>query len=306
LSVKDGITFDHCLDFTSKRNMSLMGSGKPWNNWSDGPLKETNQIENWSVPHVEQKTIDLFYCLLYSYISLNGLILDNKVPLKWLQNSFFIYDGCDEYFTDTSFCSTWEPEFSILDTKPFFLSKTPYHDSLSWTKKKYYLEFRKGQIDFYINILKDEHLIIDEINGFYFINDKTREFVLNQYKNTRKFNFPVLSQPNCGLYINYRNADYQSKTLFNEVNIKIPEKSTLFDIYWPEYLDYCHGNTVALDYRSFSEYQNTNPTLNYAISLSKYQESLLLLYSYMDFNCTREMFRNQSIYYHYDKDWNYK
>jgi hypothetical protein len=37
----------------------------------------------------------------------------------------------------------------------------------------------------------------------------------------------------------------------------------------------------------------------------KYQESTLLLYSYLNFICTRDLYKNRSIYYSYTKDWTF-
>jgi len=152
-----------------------------------------------------------------------------------------------------------------------------------------------------INILKREGLLETSIGSFYFVSDKTRQNICNQFTHTDKFSFPSLT-PQAGLYTNYRNMNYQLSK--NEEDLSLSSLSA-YDLFHSEYLVFCKNNDSALKYKTFFEYIENNKKLKLDRALANYQESSLLLYSFLDFLCIRELYKNKSIYYSYTKDWNF-
>lgn len=241
--------------------------------------------------------IDVFYCLLYSFVNLNGFISDDRLPAKWLEDSFLIYFGVKRFIIDLDDgILDYSPEFSSLKTLDLYLLNSSYFDT-AYMEKKGLREFKKATVNFCINTLKRNGLLEHSVGKSYFVNNSVKNNVLKHYHDVKTFSFPTLSNRN-GSFVNHRNADYQSIDSSKDFDLPLNP----FDVYYVEYMDYCNGNDLALNYRSFSEYEEKNPNVDKSVSLKKYKESTLLLYSYLDFNCTRAIFNNKSIYYDYHQD----
>jgi len=294
-STKDKLISKSIVKFSSRRNLSLMGAGKVWNAWCNPILAVENRLL-----FRENQYICLFYCLLYSYNYTNGLLLDNRIPRVWLEELVIVYVAACEFFSYNSPIKIWSDEFSELDTNMFYLSSVNYFKYVQRTNKEY-LERKDRIMSNMINILKREGLLETSIGSFYFVSDKARQNICNQFTHTDKFSFPSLT-PQAGLYTNYRNMNYQLSK--NEEDLSLSSLSA-YDLFHSEYLVFCKNNDCALKYKTFFEYIENNKKLKLDRALANYQESSLLLYSFLDFLCIRELYKNKSIYYSYTKDWNF-
>lgn len=208
-----------------------------------------------------------------------------------------VYVAACEFFSYNSPIKIWSDEFSELDTNMFYLSSVNYFKYVQRTTKEY-LERKDRIMSNMINILKREGLLETSIGSFYFVSDKARQNICNQFTHTDKFSFPSLT-PQPGLYTNYRNMNYQLSK--NEEDLSLSSLSA-YDLFHSEYLVFCKNNDCALKYKTFFEYIENNKKLKLDRALANYQESSLLLYSFLDFLCIRELYKNKSIYYSYTKD----
>ena len=288
VSKKDQLIFDSILKFSLSRYLSL---AVKYELFRDLPLEDfTNRIK---LEGNDMFMVDLFFSFLYTYQNLEGLSFDNRVPSKILEKYLLIYLGVLRYFKDNSI----DIEDQTLYTMDFYLCSTDYFEHSN--TRKYYLTKKESLINDFLFMLKRLGLIEGRIGSYYFISNISRYVALNYFDDTRKFSFPSLS-PKKGLYINYKNVNFL-ESLNNNEKFNVGSFSA-FDSYYSEYLVFCNGNDMSLKYRTFSEYAKNNENLNHAVDFPKYQKSLLLLYSYMDFICIRDLYKNRSIYYSYNKD----
>lgn len=294
-SVKDKLISGSILKFCSKRNLTLIGAGRVWNKLSltDPTSKGGTQFE-------EIRMTDLFHCLLYTYQYLNDPWIDNRVPCSWLENNIIVYIGVEE-FLDRNDVDLRSTSFCALDTMDYYLSSINYLEH-SYIRKSYLKEKKEIGNDS-VHLLKRIGLLENRVGCYHFVSNKAKNFGINQFKATRRFSFPSLT-PKKGLYVNCRDTNYiKSSSTVEEYGL-LP--SNPYNSHHSEYLVFCNGNDIALKHRTFFDYLNSKEGLVYETGFLKYQESLLLLYSYLDFICVRDLYKNRSIYYSHDQDWDFK
>lgn len=288
---KDKLILDSLLKFRLSRTLSLTGK---YDLFVDLPLVDpTNRIN--TIPK-EIFMVEFFLCFLYTYQGLEGLLFDNRVPSKLLEKYLLIYLGVKQYFQYNSI----DIEDQSLDSLDFYLCQVDYFEYFN--SKKSYLAKKESIINEFLSLLKRLGLIEGRIGSYYFITPISRHVSLNYWSDIKRFSFPSLS-PKKGMYVNHRDINFL-ESLSNNDKLNSGSFSP-FDLYHNEYLVFCNRNDIGLNYITFSDYLKSTTKENSNLEVMKYQKSILLLYSYMDFVCCRDLYRNKSIYYSYNKDWNF-